>query len=75
MHNVTISLQDEVLKAGRKYAKDHHLSLNDLIRKLLVKTVFPCAKKYWLAESLQLMNKAKANSDGKKWKREDLYNG
>ena len=74
MHNVTISLQDDVLKAGRQYAKQHHLSLNALIRELLQKTVMKSSQKQWLSESFQLMAKAKADSRGKKWKREDLYN-
>lgn len=73
MHNITISLQEHMLAASRKYAKQHHLSLNALIRQLLEKTVLTSSKNQWMDECFQLMSKSKANSKGKKWKREDLY--
>jgi hypothetical protein len=72
MPNVTISLNENLLKLGKKYVEKHNTSLNALIRKLLEETV-----KYqstdWLDECFNLMDKAKSNSQGRKWKREDLY--
>lgn len=73
MHNITISLQEHMLKASRKYAKERHLSLNALIRQLLNNTVLKSNQKQWLDECFQLMSRAKADSKGKKWRREDLY--
>ena len=35
MANVTISLDDDLIKAGREYAQRHKTSLNALIRKML----------------------------------------
>jgi plasmid stability protein len=49
MKNITISLDDEILKAGREYAKRHNTSLNSLIRKLLAQTVLPKSQN-WLEE-------------------------
>ncbi len=72
MPNVTISLNENLLKLGKKYVEKHNTSLNALIRKLLEETV-----KYqstdWLDECFNLMDKTKSNSQGRKWKREDLY--
>lgn len=72
MKNITISLDDELLKAGREYAKRHNTSLNSLIRKLLAQTVLPESQS-WLEECFSLMDQANANSRGQKWNREDLY--
>ena len=73
MSNVTISLNDSLLKASRKYAQQHGISLNSLIRKLLKETV-EYNSTNWLDECFNLMDKTKGNSKGKKWNREDLYN-
>jgi hypothetical protein len=72
MKNVTLSIDEETLKAGRDYAKKHNMSLNALIRKLLKQSVVKSSTQ-WLTESFELMDKAKANSRGKTWKREDLH--
>ena len=72
MKNITISLEDEILEAGREYAKRHNISLNFLIRKLLSQTVLPESQN-WLEECFLLMDQANANSHGQRWQREDLY--
>lgn len=72
MKNITLSIDEETLKAGREYAKKHNISLNALIRRLLKQTVKKTSNQ-WIKESFQLMDKAQANSQGQKWKREDLY--
>ena len=74
MPNITISLDEELLKSGRKYAEKHQTSLNALIRKLLEDTV-RLQSDDWLEECFKLMDRAKANSKGRKWQREDLYDG
>jgi hypothetical protein len=72
MKNITISIDDEVLEAGRKYVQKHNISLNTLIRKLLAQTVLPSSQN-WLDECFQLMDQTGADSGGRKWKREELY--
>ncbi len=72
MANVTISIDDKLLKEGREYARVHGISLNSLIRQLLAKTVKP-AETAWLQECFNLMDRADADSKGEKWSREDLY--
>jgi len=72
MANITISIDEALLKAGRKYAEKHQTSINGLIRKLLEETV-ESQSKDWLQECFDLMDRAKGNSRGKRWKREKLY--
>ncbi len=72
MPNITISLDKDLLKAGRRYAEKHHTSMNALIRRLLEQTVKPQSKD-WLNECFEMMDRSKANSGGQRWKREDLY--
>jgi len=73
MSNITISIPDDLLKAGREYAQKQKTSLNALIRQTLEKTVIDPSNNAWLEESFECMDKIQANSKGKKWSREDLY--
>ena len=72
MSNLTISIDDDLLKSGRQYAKKHHTSLNALIRKLLQETVTQ-NRQNWLDDCFDLMDESGANSHGKKWYRGELY--
>jgi hypothetical protein len=72
MPNVTISLDEETLKAGREYARRHKTSLNALIRSLLEKTVRRDSTS-WLDECFEAMDATGAKSEGKRWTRDDLY--
>ena len=73
MPNITISLDEELLKSGRLYAQKHQTSMNALIRKLLEQTV-RFQSDDWLEECFRLMDRAGGNSEGHKWNREELYN-
>jgi len=72
MANVTMSIDDELLKKSRKYAARHNTSLNALIRQLL-KNEVESGSKEWLDECISLMDQIDVTSDGKKWTRSDLY--
>ena len=72
MPNITISIDEDLLKSGRRYAEKHQTSMNALIRKLLEQTV-RSRSKAWFEECFQLMDRAGADSKGKRWKREELY--
>jgi hypothetical protein len=74
MPNITISLDEDLLKSGRRYAEKHQTSVNALIRKLLEQTV-RLQSDAWLVECFTLMDRAGANSKGQRWQREDLYDG
>ena len=72
MPNITISLDTELLHSGREYAKQHRTSLNALIKKLLEQTVVfrPTSR---IDSCFEIMGRAKADSGGRNWNREDLY--
>jgi hypothetical protein len=72
MPNVTISIDEDLLKSARQYAEKHHTSVNALIRKMLEQTVKQDSIQ-WIEECFSLMDRAGVRSDGKKWKRGDLY--
>jgi len=72
MANITLSIDDDLLRKGRTYAAKHNTSLNNLIRRLLRITVEADSSR-WLEECFALMDQAGADSDGQKWKRSDLY--
>jgi hypothetical protein len=72
MKNVTISLDERIVKAGREYAHRQHTSLNSLIRKSL-ENVVSSRPSLWVDECLSLMDKCAVKRGGEKWRREDLY--
>lgn len=72
MPNITISIDEPLLKSGRQYAEKHGTSVNALIRELLEKTVRNESID-WIEECFALMDRANVRSNGKGWKREDLY--
>ena len=72
MPNITISIDEKLLKNGREYAKRHHTSMNALIRSLLERTLRVDSSQ-WIDECFALMDRANVSSKGKRWKREDLY--
>ena len=72
MKNITIALDEGIMRAGREYAQKHSTSLNGLIRSLLEQTV-RCTPENWLDECFELMDQAQAHSQGARWKRDDLY--
>jgi hypothetical protein len=72
MKNITLSLDDELLEAGRQYADRHNTTLNALVRELLAKTVL-ADRQGAINEMFRLMDANPGNSRGRRWKREDLY--
>lgn len=72
MANITISIDEKLLRESREYAKVHGTTLNGLIRKLLQHSVTSTSDA-WLEECFTLMDKAQGNSRGKRWTREELY--
>lgn len=72
MKNVTLSLDEKELEAGRRYAQEHGMSLNALIRELLKRSTGSFSDN-WLEECFKLMDQAKVRRKIEPWKREDLY--
>lgn len=74
MKNVTISMDDELLEQGRAYAQDHSMSFNALMRLLLRRTV-EHGSTAWVEELVEQMESSAGNSHGRRWQRDDLYDG
>ncbi len=72
MSNVTISIDNNLLNDSNATAYVTMTVLNALIRRLLKKTV-EYNSTNWVDECFNLMDKTNGNSNGKKWKRENLY--
>ncbi len=72
MPNITISLDESLLKQGRLYAQKHRTTLNALIREQLKRTVMK-ENNEWLDEIFSLADKLGARSKGPRWKREEIY--
>jgi hypothetical protein len=73
MKNITLSIEEPLLKAGREYAQSQHTTLNALIRTLLSQTV-QNQNTEWLTSYFKKANKLNIGSKKTKpWKREDLY--
>jgi hypothetical protein len=72
MKNITLSIDEDILQAGREYARLHDMSFNVLVRKLIEQTVIP-QKDKWLTDTFSLMDKVSVSSKDKKWSRDELY--
>jgi hypothetical protein len=72
MKNITLSIDEDILQAGREYARVHDMSFNVLVRKLIEQTVVP-QKDKWLSDTFSLMDKINVSSQGTKWTRDELY--
>jgi hypothetical protein len=72
MANITLSIEDEVLRRSREYARAHGVSLNALVRQLLERAV-TAPPEGSTDELFRLMDDLKADSRGKRWTRDELY--
>lgn len=72
MKNITLSIDENVLQAGREYARAHNVSFNVLVRRLIEQTVVQ-KQNHWLDETFSLMDKANVSSGEGRWTREELY--
>jgi hypothetical protein len=72
MKNITLSIDDDILQAGREYARDHNISFNVLVRRLVEQTVVK-KNDSWLQDTFSLMDTVSVSSGNEKWTREELY--
>jgi hypothetical protein len=72
MKNITLSIDEDILKVGREYARRHDMSFNVLVRKLIQQTVESNSEK-WLEDTFLLMDKVNLSSGNQTWTREELY--
>jgi len=72
MKNITLSMDENLLKTGREYARRHNVSFNVMVRKLIEQTVKAPLEK-WLDDTFLLMDKLNVSSESETWTREDLH--
>ncbi len=72
MTNITLSIDEDILKLGREYARHHDISFNAMVRKLIEQTVKPYSHQ-WVEDTFLLMDKANVTSKNVSWTREELY--
>lgn len=74
MKNITLSIEEDILKLGREYARTHNVSFNVLVRKLIEQTVKKSSSN-WVDDMFEYIDKNIDSKSGITWKREDLHRG
>ncbi len=72
----TVYLEPELHRALKIKAAESSKSVSDLVNETVREALLGYAAgepDNWLEESFKLMDQAQANSEGRRWKREELY--
>ena len=74
MTNVTLSIDEDILKQARILALQQDTSVNAVIREFL-KNYIASAQRYQLITEriIQQAERSQFNSNGRKWTRDELY--
>lgn len=73
-HNLTLSLDEKLLRAARKLAIDRNTSVNQLVRDFLDQTVRETGRKQAaLARIEEIFRSSRIEVGRRTWKREDLH--
>jgi hypothetical protein len=72
MKNITLSMDENLLKTGREYARKHNLSFNALVSRLVEQAVLS-PNDEWLEDTFSLMDTLSVSSEGATWTREELH--
>ena len=76
MKNITLAMDEDVLRAVRRYAAKHDTTVNALVRDYLRRlTDFEEKAAKAREELVELANKSEARMGSWKWNREDAYEG
>jgi len=73
MKNITLAMDEKLIEAGRRYAQQHHTTLNALVRDLLRRELGEPEKEHWTDKLFRIADEAGGNSHGWKWNREEIY--
>ncbi|HXG79337.1 MAG TPA: DUF6364 family protein [Methyloceanibacter sp.] len=77
MKNITLSIDEEVLRAARIYAAEHDTTVNALVRDFLAQFGKQRQERAAKArkELVEMAKKSKARMGSWKWNRDDVYEG
>jgi hypothetical protein len=70
--NLTLAIDEQLLKAARKIAAEQDTTVNQMVREYLEQLVGD-RRRIAREKLLEFMNNSTAAFDTSKWKREDLY--
>lgn len=75
MKNITLAIEEDVLKAARKYAAKHNTTVNGMVREYLARLAkFEDRAAKAREELVKLSETSEARlAEGWKWNREELY--
>jgi hypothetical protein len=73
--NVTISIDDDLLRKAREHARRRGVSLQELLRAYLRSVVGEASPETLAKELLELMRKSPGNSGGRRIRRDEAYEG
>lgn len=74
MANITLSVEDEILAAVRRYAVEHNSSINALVREYLTNIAQHHDRaRRARARLRQLSKKSQGQLGNRTWRREDLH--
>lgn len=73
--NLTISVDDDLLRKAREHARRRGVSLQEMLRSYLRSLVGEASPEAVAAELLDLMRRTPGNSGGKKIRRDEAYEG
>ncbi len=71
--NVTLSVDEELLKRAREHAARRGTSLNQLIRDFLSQLTSGASANETVRELRELWASSESTSGGRKWTRDELY--
>ena len=71
MANITIRIDDDVLRRSQDYAQTHGMSLDALVCQLLERATVSTDRS--TDELFRLMDELGADSEGTRWTRDSLY--
>ena len=72
MKNITLSIDDDILKLGPEYARAQNVSFNVLVRRLIEHTVTKKSSQ-WLVEMFDYMDRNIDSNTGITWTRDELH--
>jgi hypothetical protein len=76
MKNITLAIDEDVLRAARRYAAQHDTTVNALVRDYLTRLIaFEDKAAKAREELVEMAKKSKARMGSWKWNREDAYEG
>ncbi len=73
--NLTISIDDDLLRKAREHARRRGLSLQEMLRSYLKSLVGEASPEAVAAELLDLMRRTPGKSEGRKIRRGEAYEG